>query len=307
MIALRRLASSSSSSSGSRLLFARSFSSTVPPLPPNKKEDQDGSNATIKRHFHQSPLPRADATTGMVDTTASPVTTATSESKLLARFTTTAEVTVSKIFPAGFGWQTGGIIANSMGMEGMNFAFMTGLGDAIGVFAGHCLYYAAKKQILDDDNSIDMTKEWHSGVLLGGAAFCSGTAWQPVVNALQGAGCSYNEVFSGTFVACALAFYTGLRLGRTVLPFHTIERPTFENSCTDAALSTAIGGAAGFFTGTDAVYLPEQNFLLHVVGIPDGTPDLVGAAIAGTSTSLGFFTVQSGLNVTYPKGTCWND
>jgi hypothetical protein len=274
-----------------------------------QEDDQDGGShaTTIKRHFHQSPLSRADATAGgMVD--APPLTSASTSgsSKLLARFTTTAEVTVSKIFPAGFGWQTGGIVANGLGMEGMNFALMTGLGDAIGVFAGHCLYYAAKKQVLED-SSIDMTKEWHSGVLLGGAAFCSGTAWQPVVNALQGAGCSYNEVFSGTFVACAVAFYTGLRLGRTVLPFHTIERPTFENSCTDAALSTAIGGAAGFFTGTDAVYLPEQNFLLHVVGIPDGTPDLVGAAIAGTSTSLGFFTVQSGLNVTYPKGTCWND
>lgn len=73
------------------------------------------------------------------------------------------------------------------------------------------------------------------------------------------------------------------------------------------SLSAAIGGATGFFVGTDAAYLPSQNFLIDVVGIADGTPDLAGCAIAGTSTSLGFVTAQTGMNIIFPKGKCWND
>lgn len=73
------------------------------------------------------------------------------------------------------------------------------------------------------------------------------------------------------------------------------------------SLSTVIGGATGFFVGTDAAYLPEQNFLIDVVGIQDGTPDLAGAAIAGSSTALGFAVSQTGLNLIFPSGKCWND
>jgi hypothetical protein len=106
-----------------------------------------------------------------------------------------------------------------------------------------------------------------------------------------------------------LAFYGGLRVGRTVLSgFLThIQEPTYNNSKFDASLSYVIGGATGFFVGTDAAYLPDQNFLINFVGIQDGTPDLVGCAIAGTSTSMGFFTSQSVFNVIYPNGKCWND
>ena len=86
-----------------------------------------------------------------------------------------------------------------------------------------------------------------------------------------------------------------------------IEEPTYENSKNDASLSVAIGGATGFFVGTDAAYLPDQNFLINVVGIADGTPDLTGCAIAGSSTALGFATCQSAFNVAFPAGKCWND
>jgi hypothetical protein len=59
--------------------------------------------------------------------------------------------------------------------------------------------------------------------------------------------------------------------------------------------------------GTDAAYLPDQNFLLGVVGITPHTPDVVGCALAGTSTSLGFVSAQTTLNMIYPVGKCWND
>ena len=177
----------------------------------------------------------------------------------------------------------------------------------VGVLAGHTLYYGAKKALVD--KSIDMNEQFQTGVLLGSAAFCSGTAWQPLVDALQGANLSFTGVFTGTWVGCGLAFYGGLRAGRTILSGYLshVEEPTYENSKNDASLSAAIGGATGFFVGTDAAYLPDQNFLINVVGIPDGTPDLVGCVIAGTSTSMGFLTSQSVFNVIYPTGKCWND
>jgi hypothetical protein len=274
------------------------------PTPTSNQKDD-------RRKVHTSSVVKSD-----VSASAAPIVNeidpvaAVAPSSLVKRFQVTAEVTVSKIFPAGFGWQTASVIAaNNYGFapDSLNFALSTGLGDAIGVLGGHCLFYSAKKALID--SSINMQSEFQTGVLLGTAAFCSGTAWQPIVTALQGANLSFAGVFAGTWVGCGLAFYGGLRAGRTILSgFMThIGEPSYENSKGDASLSCVIGGATGFFVGTDAAYLPNQNFLIDIVGIKDGTPDFVGCAIAGSSTSLGFITSQSVFNVIYPAGKCWND
>lgn len=267
----------------------RLLSSLTPPS--QKKED--------RREFHNTAVRKADASAETV-----------APSSIVDRFIVTAEVTVSKIFPAGFGWQTASIVAESSfgyAADSAAFALTTGVGDGLGVLAGHTLYYGLKKTVVD--SSINIAAEFQTGILLGTAAFCSGTAWQPIVDALQGANLSFSQVFAGTWVGCGLAFYGGLRAGRTILSGYLghIPEPTYENSKTDASLSTVIGGATGFFVGTDAAYLPDQNFLIDIVGIPDGTPDLVGCAIAGSSTSLGFLTSQSGFNIIFPAGKCWND
>jgi hypothetical protein len=247
--------------------------------------------------------------------------TASNSSALFQRFVVTAEVTVSKIFPAGLGWQAASIAAAGHGgfaTDSLAFALSTGLGDAVGVLGGHCLYYSVKQRLLANSGTgsssthssskrINMTKELHTGALLGTAAFCSGTAWQPIVNALQGMDWSVAGVMVGTWVTCGTAFYAGLRIGRTLLPLAHVAPPTHANSLTDCALSVSIGGATGFFVGTDAAYLPDQNFLLGVVGITPHTPDVVGCALAGTSTSLGFVSAQTTLNMIYPVGKCWND
>lgn len=232
-------------------------------------------------------------------------------SKMMVRFKVTAEVTTSKIFPAGFGWQSSSILASSYlgyGSDTVGFALTTGVGDGIGVFIGHSLYYLAKKNVIDD-GSINMERETQTGLLLGSAAFCSGTAWQPIVNILQAADLTFVQVFSGTWIGCATAFYLGLRGARTILSgrFQHIHKPTYDNSMTDKSLSAAIGGATGFFVGTDTAYLPAQNFLIDVVGIHETTSALAGCTIAGSSTSLGFVTAQSTLNIIYPAGTLWND
>ncbi|GMH58579.1 hypothetical protein TL16_g02642 [Triparma laevis f. inornata] len=215
-------------------------------------------------------------------------------SSITDRFVSTAEVTVSKIFPAGFA-------------DTLNFALTTGFGDFVGVLSGHTAYYAAKKAVTGSED-INMKAEAQTGFLLASAAFCSGTGWQPIVNCLQGMNLPFASVMAGTWVGCGTLFYLGLRGGRTIFSsMEHIEEPTYENSKNDASLSVAIGGATGFFVGTDAAYLPDQNFLINVVGIADGTPDLTGCAIAGSSTALGFAACQSAFNIAFPAGKCWND
>ena len=174
---------------------------------------------------------------------------------MLDRFKITAEVTVSKIFPAGLGWQSSSIVAEEWlgyAPDTVSFALTTGLGDGIGVMLGHCAYFAAKKSITGDD-SINMERETQTGLLLASAAFCSGTAWQPLVDVLQAADLSFFQVFAGTWVGCGTAFYFGLRGARTILsgPCQYIQEPSYDNSTTDKSLSVAIGGATGFFVGTD--------------------------------------------------------
>lgn len=220
-------------------------------------------------------------------------------SPLLERFKVTAEVTVSKIFPAGFAWQSSSVLADKlMGFtpDTLSFALTTGAGDALGVFAGHCAYFYVKKQVADADGSdgkpsIDMEKETQTGLLLGSAAFFSGTAWQPLVNALQGMELPFYQVFAGTWLGCATAFYFGLRTARTVLsgPLKHVHYPSYENSRTDKSLSLAIGGATGFFVGTDTAYLPAENFLINVVGIHEGMTVGTGCVVAG---ELNFFLIM---------------
>ena len=278
--------------------------STMLPNGSNNNNNKDDKKEE-RRKLHSTARTSADATAAEPATT-----TATKTSSLANRFVATAEVTISKIFPAGFGWQTASVVADGLGYQAdsLNFALTTGLGDAIGVLGGHTLYYGAKKALTGADN-INMTQEVQTGILLGSAAFCSGTAWQPIVNALQGANLPFSTVFMGTWVGCGVSFYLGLRVGRTLLsgPMKYIDEPTYENQKNDASLSVAIGGATGFFVGTDVAYLPEQNFLIGVVGIQDGTPDIVGSTIAGTSTALGFVASQSTMNMIYPAGKLWND
>ena len=123
--------------------------------PPNSHENDHGPRRSIHR---SCAVRQADA--GAVTTAATTATKATAPtSSLLKRFIVTAEVTVSKIMPAGFGWQSASLLASSMGYasDSTSFALTTGAGDAVGVLAGHCLYYGIKKAVYDE--KINMTRE----------------------------------------------------------------------------------------------------------------------------------------------------
>jgi hypothetical protein len=252
--------------------------SSMNPTGPVKKDESKKE----RREIHHSANVKADA--------------ATPTTALMDRFTVTAEVTIPKIFPAGFCWQSSSMSAGDLGYasDSLNFALTTGLGDGLGVLGGPYAYCTVKKAITGSTD-INLTKELHTD----SAAFCSGAAWQTLVNAFQGANLPFPQVFAGTWLGCGVAILSG--------PFRHVEEPTYENGKADVSLSTAIGGATGFFVGTYAAYLPDQNVLINIVDIQDGFSDLTGAAITGASTSLGFLSAQSGMNMIFPAGKCWND
>jgi hypothetical protein len=265
---------------------------------------------SLPKFLHGTPIPQKSERDASYPSITAPSAFVGQDSILVNRFVTTVEVIVSKIFPAGFGWQAGSVMAADLGYasDSLVFALSTGVGDALGVLLGHSAYYGCKKALIGSEN-INMTKEVQTGMFLGSAAFCSGTVWQPLVLFLQGTGLNFNGVMLGTWLGCGTAFYLGLRANRILLPrfLSHVDPCTEENKGKDAALAVSIGGATGFFVGTDTAYLPTQNFLIDIVGIHSGTPSLPSCVIAGSSTSLGFMTAQSGLNVLYPAGKCWND
>lgn len=76
------------------------------------------------------------------------------------------------------------------------FALTTGVGEAVGVLSGHVLYSLIKGGY---DNSV-----LESALLLATGTLCSGSSWQPVVNALQ---------------SMDLPFYAGTCFGKISIPF----------------------------------------------------------------------------------------
>ena len=223
------------------------------------------------------------------------------------RFVMTGEVAISKIFPAGAGWQLFATQAGEMGLQGsdVGFALMTGAGDFAGVLLGHNIYYTIKKMT---GAKVDLNFQYKTGLFLASAAFFSGTVWQPVVNVLQAAELPWLAVASGTWMACGLSFYAGLRLFRQVYaPMGLVQPPHYGNLKSDAALSMSIGGATGAFVGTDMVYVPDQNPLINVVGVAPTDSTMIACGKAGASTALGFTASQAVQNLTYARGRNWTD
>lgn len=213
-----------------------------------------------------------------------------------------AQVAVSKLFPAGFGWQYSSGIAEEtfgLGANDVGFFVVTGLGDFCGVFAGHFTYYTAKRILYDP--SIRVGEQAHVALWLAAAAFASGGMWQPFVNFFQacsGEGNHFNSHVMATVAGCGTMFYGGLRLGRYFLaPVLTgIPKADYNNLRADAQLSVAIGGATGCFVGTDISY-GDGNWLRPLIGVEEGFGNIHGCALAGTSTALGFTAVQIAENI----------
>ena len=283
---------------------------------------------------------------------------AEAEGGIVSRFTYTVEVIVSKIFPAGFGWQAASCVAGAQGFEAdtLNFYLTTGAGDVslllprrksaapgaeclmrspgpracvctphalpappvlaklvlpllltpgilfqilrlapqfAGVLAGHSLFSIAKAAM---GKGGGLGSDLVGGLWLATAAFCSGTAWQPVVNFLHDtAGCNFVQTAVGCGMATGGAFFVGLRLGRIIYAPLGLPAQDYDNLGADAYLSVSIGAATGTFVGTDVTF--ADNVIRPAFGVEDNMTDLEGMVRAGMSTSTGFLCMQSIQNV----------
>lgn len=223
------------------------------------------------------------------------------------RMITSAEVAVSKIFPAGAGWQLASIVADGCGFAPTSLAFFAavGLGDCSGVFLGHFLYQTLKKVL---GSKIDLNAEAQTASLLGGAAFFSGSAWQPALNVFNKLGMTFTQSLVGMCFATTFAFFVGLRVMRRVLSgfMPAVEGITYDNQESDLALSAAVGTGCGFFVGTD-VSFGAANWLAPIVGIESHFSTAKAAVAAGLSTTIGFIANMLVQAAALPARTCWID
>jgi len=217
----------------------------------------------------------------------------------------TFEVLVSKIFPAGFGWQAASVVAGNQGYEAdsLSFALTTGAGDFCGVLAGHSTLSILKAMA---GKGGGLGGDLVAGLWLATAAFCSGTAWQPTVNFLHDAAhCNFAQTVMGCGVVTGFSFFVGLRIGRVLFAPLGLEKMDYANLCGDALLSVSIGAATGTFVGTDITF--ADNVLRPYFGVEDGMTDLEGCVKAGSSTFAGFLCMQTVQNITLPRGANWLD
>ncbi len=299
-------------------MLAADFSSAASPSPPTNNKDGDherqfSTSAASSSAAATSPASSvrgaATATSTAAAAAIAPAATFVGPAGFLARSAKTAEVVVSKIFLAGFGWQGMSVAAGLVGhgSDTLQFALYTGAGDMAGVAVGHTLWFAAKKAVTGDD--INIADEAQTGLLLGCAAFCSGTAWQPALNFFHNtANLGFVESASGVGLVCTAAFFAGLRLARPVLSKFcpAIADSDYANLQADAALSASVGGASFGFVGTDLSFVPEgTNFLAPLVGVAPSHTVLQGMCLAGASTGLGFAAVQTLQNAAGPRGRNW--
>lgn len=214
---------------------------------------------------------------------------------------------MSKIFPAGAGWQLASIVADGCGHSATSLAFFAsvGLGDCTGVALGHLAYQTLKKVL---GSNINLKDEFQTASLLGGAAFFSGSAWQPALNAFNTLGMTFTQSLVGMCFATTFAFFVGLRVMRRLLsPFMpAVEGITYDNQESDLALSAAVGTGCGAFVGTD-ISFGAANWLAPLVGIQASFSAARAAVAAGLSTSLGFCANMLVQATALPARACWID
>jgi hypothetical protein len=207
--------------------------------------------------------------------------------RIISRNLKTTEVVVSKIFPAGCGWQYGSITATQQYCipSDIQFALMCGGYEGLAVGMGHWTYMVGKKIVYDEE--VDMRLETYKSLQFGTASMMSGIVWQPTVDFLRHDG--FYMAATGTGLTCSVFFFGGLTLSKYLTCNKTNQVINIENTVKDALLSLSIGGATAMFVATDP--LIYGNILKNIYGIGD-TLDYNSIYMAGFSTASGFIGIQ---------------
>ena len=249
-----------------------------------------------------------------------------------ARIMRTSETIISKIFPAGAGWQTGMIIANNNAYSPLATCLSVGAGEATGLAMGHLLFSGIKSAYRN--KTWNAKKELGTSALLGSASFGSGAIWQPVVDTskflyentkyllsyelnqlnpninITPNDLEFYSVAGTTGLVCGFSFYLGLRIYRRLFSLSifnsliAIDNANKQNAKYDRQLSLSIGGATGAFVATDPALLgnPAQYLVIN-----NNTISKDSIIIAGTSTGIGFSSIQSIQNLLVRRNRSWLD
>ena len=216
--------------------------------------------------------------------------------KIIQRNIKTTEIIISKIFPAGCGWQYGSIVAthNYYIPSDISFMLTCGIYQGMAVGVGHWLYMMTKKNTTDyihhtirPENPIDMTLETYKAIQFGTASVVTGTVWQPTVDLLRYDG--FYTTAIGTGITCGAFFFTGLTLSKYICRPKTNQIINRGTIAKDALLSISIGGANAMSVATDPII--HGNILTPIYGIGDMLA-YNSIYIAGFSTASGFMVIQ---------------
>lgn len=166
-------------------------------------------------------------------------------------------VALTKIFLGGACWQAFGFLADSVFPSGQHthppfattapFVLFTGIGDAVGVVAGHTIltvFNTSRKECVGGCCTAHSLRI--AGALALGSAL-SGGAWQVAVDVCVDHTLSFTTAMVATGLCCGFLFWFGFTIGQEALG---LSRATLQ----DLTLGLACVGSSAFFVGTDMRY-----------------------------------------------------
>ena len=182
------------------------------------------------------------------------------------------------------------------------YAFLTGLGDTIGVIIGGLLIILAFQY-----KGKDFYSEFHSTLHVAiSTGIVTGSLWQVYVNFCTDEKLQFNETF-WTVTSFSLASYlTASVIFRGLNQYLSDEYRLYidkvnENSIfNDFLFAISLGIADGFFVGTDVQDFPDDDWLI-AFGIYPETSPFVGMCLSGASVLCGFLVAQSAQNLFLPN------
>ena len=223
------------------------------------------------------------------------------------RIKATLLVAFTKIFLGGIGWQSFGLFSDNIlhvgGGQHIKVPYLTttaftalvAVGDALGVFVGHCILTLIDTKI--NKQPFNSKSFVQNAAILTFGCILSGGAWQGLTNGCINDGFNFNLALVVVAFCCGTLFFVGMTTGRAIV---NLPRKTMK----DFTLAIACGTGSGCFVGTCSRY--PNNWLQPVVGERTG---MAGLDIfkAGLSVLIGFIFAQLLLCLVVPYGSMWCD
>eukprot|EP00041_Stephanoeca_diplocostata_P027597 m.762100 g.762100 ORF g.762100 m.762100 type:complete len:322 (+) comp23208_c1_seq24:294-1259(+) len=225
-------------------------------------------------------------------------------------------VSCTKMFPCGFFWQLMGFAVSGGPSRLLEFSLATGAGDAFGVFIGNLFLSLLLRYRELSASKHPISDKWGKGgfgcafftpvlkecAVLAAGAFCSGSIWQPMLQAVSATVKSFTLGALCVGLACGTAFFAGITIAEYIMQGKASSKIEVIRNVT---LSIVVWGGAAFFVGTDVAY--KGNWLAPIVGERGGETKGYESVKAGWSTALGYLVFQLLLMLLVPMGLLWTE